>query len=334
MATIRDIAKLAEVSPSTVSRVLNHDETINVSLETRKRIFEVAENLSYQKTPRHPKVPSDTTTIGLIHWYSELQEINDPYFLSIRMGIEMECKLNNINLLKIYREEDTTWQLGEQKVDGFILLGQFDKNQIEYFKNQSENIVLIHTATPGFDFITIQVDFVLLTRNVLDYLINKGHQHIAYIGGREHIVGSTQLPIDPREEEFINYLSKLNLYKESYVRVGNYDFKDGYELMHSLIKENKTQIPSAVFIASDTLAIGAMRALNELGLSVPDDIAIISCNDIPTSQYTSPPLSTVKIHTEDMGQYGVKFLLEQIKGTLKENFKVIVPHELIIRESC
>ncbi len=334
MATIRDIAKLAEVSPSTVSRVLNHDETINVSLETRKRIFEVAENLSYQKASRTPRMNSDTTTIGLIHWYSELQEINDPYFLSIRMGIEMECKLNNINLIKIYRDENIVYNLGEQKLDGLILLGQFDKGQIEHLKRQCENIVLIHTSTPSFDFINIQVDFILLTRNVLDYLISKGHQHIAYIGGREHIIGSSKLPTDPREDEFINYLSKLNLYNEHYVKVGNYDFKDGYELMHSLIKENKNHIPSAVFIASDTLAIGAMRALNELGLSIPDDIAIISCNDIPTSQYTSPPLSTVKIHTEDMGQYGVKFLLEQIKGTFKESFKVIVPHELIIRESC
>ncbi|ADZ82239.1 LacI family DNA-binding transcriptional regulator [Cellulosilyticum lentocellum] len=334
MATIRDIAKLAEVSPSTVSRVLNHDETINVSIETRKRIFEVAENLSYQKSPRNSKISSDTPTIGLIHWYNELQEINDPYFLSIRMGIEMECKLNNVNLIKFYHDEEMTYDLGDQKLDGLILLGQFDKEQIEYFKKQCENIVLIHTTTSDFDFINIQVDFILLTRNVLDYLINKGHQHIAYIGGREHIVGSSKLSLDPREEEFISYLSKLNLYNEHYVKVGNYDFKDGYELMHSLIKENKDHIPSAVFIASDTLAIGAMRALNELGLVIPDDIAIISCNDIPTSQYTSPPLSTVKIHTEDMGQYGVKFLLEQIKGNFKENFKVIVPHELIIRESC
>lgn len=334
MATIRDIAKLAEVSPSTVSRVLNHDETINVSIETRKRIFEVAEDLSYQKTPRNPKTSSDTPSIGLIHWYSELQEINDPYFLSIRMGIEIECKLNNINLIKIYNDESSTYHLGEQKLDGLILLGQFDKQQIDYFKKQCENIILIHTTTSDFDSITIQVDFALLTRNVLDYLINKGHQHIAYIGGREHIIGSSSLTIDPREEAFISYLSKLSLYNPCYVKVGQYDFKDGYELMHRLIKENSGHLPSAVFIASDTLAIGAMRALNELGLTIPDDIAIISCNDIPTSQYTSPPLSTVKIHTEDMGQYGVRFLLEQIKGNFKENFKIIVPHELIIRESC
>lgn len=334
MATIRDIAQMADVSPSTVSRVLNHDETINVSIETRKRIFEVAENLSYQKTPRNQKTNASATTLGLIHWYTELQEINDPYFLSIRMGIELECKLNNINLVKIYREEDCHYNLEDQKCDGLILLGQFDTKQIDTFKKQCENIVLIHTHLPNFDFIHIQVDFALLTRNALDYLISKGHKHIAYIGGREQVIGNDKLPIDPREEEFINYLTKLGLYYPPYVKVGNYDFKDGYELMHLLMKENHKQPPSAVFIASDTLAIGAMRALNELGLTIPDDLAIISCNDIPTSQYTSPPLSTIKIHTESMGQYAVKFLLEQLKGLLKENFKVVVPHELIIRESC
>jgi LacI family transcriptional regulator len=334
MATIRDIAKLAEVSPATVSRVLNLDETISVSIDTKKRIFEVAENLSYQKPNRAPKSSSNALNIALIHCCSELQELNDPYFLSIRIGIDEECKANNLNLTKLFNEDALNGNFPSESFDGVILLGRFLENQINAFRKYSENIVFVHGVAPRFEFDSVQVDFKQITRDVLDYLLSKGHTKIAYIGGRERVIGSEEVLTDDRENEFIDYLTKLDLYQPSYIRVGHYDFKDGYELMYDLIKNNKDNLPSCVFMASDSLAIGGIRALNELGLSIPDDLSIIGCNDIPASQYTSPTLSTIKIYTKFMGELGVKLLLEQINDARKEKVKIIVPHKLIVRESC
>ncbi|MDF2614359.1 MAG: transcriptional regulator, LacI family [Clostridia bacterium] len=334
MATIRDIAKLAQVSPATVSRVLNLDETISVSLETKQRIFEVAENLSYQKPNRSPKSTSNVLTIGLISCCSELEELNDPYFLSIRIGIDEECKANNLNLVKIYKEDALSGSFPCESFDGMILLGRFEENQINNFRRYSETIVFAHGASTGFEFDSVQVDFRQITRDVLDYLIDKGHTNIAYIGGREKVVGAAELGADDRESEFVDYLTRLNLYNPSYVRVGHYDFKDGYELMHSLIQANKDNPPSCVFMASDSLAIGGIRALNELNLRIPEDISIIGCNDIAACQYTSPTLSTIKIYTKFMGELSVKLLLEQITDTRKEKIKVVIPHKLIVRESC
>ncbi|WP_069998285.1 LacI family DNA-binding transcriptional regulator [Cellulosilyticum sp. I15G10I2] len=334
MATIRDIARLAEVSPATVSRVLNLDESISVSLETKKRIFEVAENLSYQKPNRSPKSTSNNLNIGLIHCCNELQELNDPYFLSIRIGIDEECKTNNLNLHKVYKDDVIANHFPAESLDGMILLGRFEENQIDIFRKYSDNIVFLHGTSSHFEFDSVQVDFRQITRDVLDYLIAKGHTKIAYIGGREKVLGASDLLTDDRESEFIDYLSRLNLYNPSYIRVGHYDFKDGYELMHSLIKANANNLPSCVFMASDSLAIGGIRALNELGLSIPETISIIGCNDIPASQYTSPTLSTIKIYTKFMGELGVKLLLEQINDIRKEKIKVTIPHKLIVRESC
>ena len=334
MATIRDIAKLAEVSPATVSRVLNLDETISVSLETKKRIFEVAENLSYQKPVRTPKSTSNVLNIGLIHCCNELEELNDPYFLSIRIGIDEECKTNNLNLIKIYKEDVLANHFPLESFDGIILLGRFEENQINSFKKYSNNMVFVHGTSPHFEFDSVQVDFRQITRDVLDYLIGKGHTKIAYIGGREKVLGANDLSTDDRESEFIEYLTKLSLYNPSYIRVGHYDFKDGYELMHTLIKDNKDDLPSCIFMASDSLAIGGIRALTELGLSIPNDISIIGCNDIPACKYTSPTLSTIKIYTKFMGELGVKLLLEQINDVRKEKIKVVIPHKLIVRESC
>ncbi|MDF2596812.1 MAG: transcriptional regulator, LacI family [Clostridia bacterium] len=334
MATIRDIAKLAEVSPATVSRVLNLDETISVSIDTKKRIFEVAENLSYQKPNRAPRLPLNNLNIGLVHCCNELEELNDPFFLSIRIGIDEACKANNLNLIKIYKEDVLADSFPALRFDGIILLGRFEETQVNSFKKYSDHIVLLHGSSSCFEFDSIQVDFRQITRDVLDYLLAKGHTKIAYIGGRESVIGANDLSTDDRESEFIDYLSRLNLYNPDYIRVGHYNFKDGYELTHALIKANQDNLPSCIFMASDSLAIGGLRALNELALSIPNDLSIISCNDIPACQYTSPTLSTIKIYTKFMGELGIKLLLEQINEVRKEKIKIIIPHKLIVRESC
>ena len=334
MATIRDIARLAKVSPATVSRVLNLDETISVSLETKQRIFEAAEKLSYQKPSRSAKAAPSSLNIGLIHCCNEIEELNDPYFLSIRIGIDEECKTNNLNLIKIYKDDALNGYFSTDHFDGIILLGRFEESQVDIFRKLSEHMVFTHGISPNFEFDTVQADFRQITRDVLDYLINKGHTQIAYIGGREKVVGASELSTDDRESEFVDYLTKLNLYNPSYVRVGHYDFKDGYELMHSLMKDNKKNPPSCVFMASDSLAVGGIRALSELNMRIPEEISVIGCNDIAACQYTSPTLSTIKIYTNFMGELSVKLLLEQINDARKEKIKTIVPHKLIVRESC
>lgn len=333
MATIKDIANLTGLSPSTISRVLNHDETINVSNETRRRIFEAAEMLCYTKHIKPKKVPKNLLTFGLIHWYNEYQEINDPYFISIRMGIEDECKNNNINLIKIYNDENQINNLNSANFDGIIILGRFNEEKINYFKQFSENIIFVHSNNPKFQYDLVQADFKELTEDVLNYLITEGHTKIGFIGGREEIPYNKEKIVDHREIQFKYYMKKKNLYRPEYVKIGNYNYKDGYELMKQLIEENKKDLPTAVFVASDSLAIGAIKAINEAGLKIPYDISIIGCNDIPASQYLSPALSTVKIYTEFMGQIAVKLLLEQINGVRPYCVKVTVPHELIIRES-
>jgi LacI family transcriptional regulator len=334
MATIKDISEITNVSPSTISRVLNHDETINVSIDTRKKIFEAAEMLSYTKHIKPKTNVENIFKFGLVHWYNEFQELNDPYFISIRMGIEEECRTNNISLVKIYNDDAQANTLAANHFDGLIILGKFDKSKIDSFKQISNNIVVVHSNNIKFEFDSVQADFRELTNDVLKYLLSCGHKKIGFIGGREIISGNNENIRDIREIQFINYLNAKGFYKHEYVKIGSFDFKSGYELMKELIEENYENLPTSVFIASDTLAIGAIRAINEAGFKVPKDISVFGCNDIPTSQYTSPPLSTVKIYTEFMGQTAIKLLLEQINGTREFFIRVTIPHKLIFRESC
>lgn len=333
MATIRELAKLCGVSPATVSRVLNHDETISVSKETQKKIFETAELVSYQKPVRAKKKEPASLTIGLIHWFNELQELNDPYFISIRLGIEEACNANSIQLVKIFNSDALEGNFPDVNFDGLIILGKFSSEHIDRFKTYSPNIVFIHSTDQHFSYDSVTVDFSDITEHLLQHIVSNGHTKIGFIGGNEFLPYTNTLLEDKREITFKDSLSRLGLYNPDYVRIGHFDFHSGYTLMHDLLKANKNDLPTCIFAASDTLAIGALRAITEAGLSVPNDIQLIGCNDIPTSQYTSPTLSTVKIFTELMGQTGVKLLLERISGERTESLKVIVPHKIILRES-
>lgn len=333
MATIRELAKLCNVSPATVSRVLNHDETISVSKETRQKIFETAERVSYQKPQRTKKAKPSTLTFGLVHWFNELQELNDPYFISIRMGIEKACTAQSIQLVKIFNSDTLEENFPSVHFDGLIVLGKFSDEHIQRFKVYSPHVVFIHSNEQYFDHDAVVVDFSDITNHILHKVIESGHSKIGFIGAQE-ILPFTQTTLeDQRESTFRDFLSKLDLYHEEYVRIGQFDFHSGYMMMKDLIDTHPSNLPTCIFAASDTLAIGALRAINEANLTIPDDIQLIGCNDIPTSQYTSPALSTVKIYTELMGETGVKLLLERVSGERTEALKVIVPHKIILRES-
>ncbi|MFZ5969854.1 MAG: LacI family DNA-binding transcriptional regulator [Bacillota bacterium] len=332
MATIKDIAQKAGVSPATVSRVLNYDQTLSVTDETRKKIFEVAEDLDYKTVRERNKVQDSRMKIGLIHWYSEKEELGDPYYLYIRMGVERECFQKNIDLLKFFKEDGKYIEFGPDNVDGLIAVGKFSHDDIEKFLQFSPNIVFVDSSPDDKKFDSVILDFRKAMIEVLDFIVGLGHKKIGYIGGREYIGTSRELIEDEREVTFIKYLREKGLFDETYMHVGSFTAKDGYELMKKAVSlEN---LPTAFFIASDTMATGALRALYESEMQVPKDISIVGFNDIATSKYLVPPLTTVKVHTEFMGETAVGLLMERIRNNREISKKVVIPCELIIRDSC
>lgn len=341
MATIKDIAKLAGVSLATVSRVLNHDTSLSVADETRKRIFEVAEELDYKTIKQRNKSADRRIKIGVIHWYSEKEELGDPYYLSIAKGIEKECFCKNIEMLTIFKNGDmyTTNELNE--LDGVIAIGKFSKEDVDEFSIYSENIVFADFSPNEKQYDSVVLDFGKAMREVFDYLVGLGHSRIGFIGGKEY-VGRTKEPIaDEREKSYVEFMKSRDMFDEGLIFRGRFTTEDGHNLMREAIgkgifdkEKSGAPAPTAFFIASDSMAIGAIQALYESNINVPNDVSIISFNDIPTSKYLIPPLSTVKVHTEFMGVMAVNLLIDRICGKREIPIKVIVPTELVIRESC
>ncbi|MBC2580754.1 LacI family DNA-binding transcriptional regulator [Clostridium sp. DJ247] len=329
MATIKDIAAKAGVSIATVSRVLNFDETINVSDSTKKKIFEVAEELDYVTLRERKVKKSDYINIGIVHWYSDKEELEDPYYLSIRMGIEKRCLSEHIYFVRINKGDKYD---KIENLDGIIAIGKFGQNDIESFNNLTNNIVFVDSSPDENMYDSVVVDFRKAVTNALDYFISQGHKEIFYIGGEEYVNNCREKLKDYREDTYIEYMNSIGKYNSDYVLLGNYTHADGYKLMKETLSRKKP--PMAFFIASDSMAIGAYKAVLEAGFNIPKDISIIGFNDIPTAKYMTPALSTVKVYTDFMGETAVDLILERLKSGRTINKKVMIPTKLIIRESC
>lgn len=331
MATLKDIATLAGFSLATVSRVLNHDASLNVSDDTRKRIYEVAEELGYQTIRQRSRNLSKRIRIGVIHWYSQKEELGDPYYLSVAKGIEKECFSKKIEFASIFKDGDkyTTGELND--LDGFIAIGKFSNEDIQEFSMYSKNIVFVDSSPNEKIYDSVVVDIRSATREVLKNMVNGGHRRIGFIGGREY-VGKHKTPLeDERERTYRDFTKERGIYEEGNIYIGFFTTEGGYDMMKKAVL--KGDIPTAFFVASDSMAMGVIQALYESGLKVPQDVGIVSFNDIHTSKYLIPPLSTVRVHTEFMGATAVGLLLERIKENREIPKKVVIPTELIIRES-
>ncbi|ALC92298.1 LacI family transcriptional regulator [Bacillus sp. FJAT-18017] len=326
MATIKDIAKLANVSITTVSRVLNYDDTLNVSPETRKRVFEAAEDLSYVVAPK--KKQKSKWKVGLYDSFSLEEELVDTYYLSIRVALEKKLNEKGIDFYRIDKEGN-----GEnpKKLDGILALGTFKQKDIEEIKGFDTPSVFVDSNPDEEYFDSVNIDFKSATKSALNYLIGLGHERIGFIGGVETDMYGNRFK-DLRQDVFETYLKEKHIFNEELVKIGGYDPKDGYiHLREMLSGEIK---PTAVFVANDTIAVGCYKAAYELGVKIPEHLSIVGFNDVATAKYMMPPLTTVKLYTEIMGETAVDLLIDRLTSKREVSKKITINTKLIIRESA
>lgn len=327
LATIKDIAERAGVSIATVSRVLNYDPTLSVTDETRKRIVEAAEELSYKKRPAKKTAAKK---IAIIHWYTEKEEMEDLYYMSIRHGIEQRCQQLDIQFANYFYDE--LKGIKNDQLQGIIAIGKFSLEQVAEMAEVTDNVVFADCSPDDDLYDSVIIDFDKASRKIMDYLIEKGHDSIGYIGGREAYKGSSVEIADQREKSFRSYMAEKELLNEDLVYIGSFSVASGYSLMKQAIKELGDRLPTAFFAGNDLIAIGCLRALHEENISVPERVNIIGINDISVSKYVFPALSTLKVHTELMGETAIEMLLERIDGRRVAK-KIFISTELVIRNS-
>lgn len=327
MATIKDIARRAKVSSATVSRVLNRDETLSVSPETRQRVLEIAEELGYRSRRRRQ---SAKQSVGVITWHSRAVESEDFYYQTIRKGVESALMRAGIQPRLIYKDEDATAAMSAP-LDGLIVIGKFSDDELMGYQALASQVVLVDSMTELSEVDSVSVDLYQLAIDGLRAMHQRGVKRFGFIGGRETVGTHKHAFIDKRELAFRDFLSDLGEAAEPpRIYVGEFGIKTGYVLMQRAIREGP--LPDAFFIASDYLALGSLRALHEAGIAVPAQVRLMSVNNLEMTQYASPTLTTIEIPQTHLGETAVDLLLERLAGRTYSK-RVILPYRIIWRES-
>lgn len=326
--TIKDIARLANVSHTTVSRALNNSPFIKEN--TKKKIIEIANQLNYVPNYNAKSlVLNKSYNIGV--FFSTISKGTSPsFFHEIIDGVNSNIEEKYNLVIKGIDDLKSLNYISKDRFDGIILVSQ----------SESDNQVI-------YDVISKDIPLVVLNRKVeidnvanilssekegayeaTDYLIKNGHKDIAIIEGKEGFKSSVF-----RREGYINALinNKIKINNEYIVR-GEYNVESGFKAMKKLLGLRK--IPTAVFCSNDDMAFGAMRAIEEHELRVPEDISIIGFDDSEFCNYVSPALTTVRKLSHKVASAGCKKLLEIINDSDKTlNDKVYISTKLIIRDS-
>lgn len=325
MVTLKEISEITKLSPSTISRILNEDSSLNVQESTKKRVLEVAQQLNYKLVKKNNKnISVSNGNFAVISSFSEKEEINDPYYLSIKYGIKNEANLKNLNISFFYESDFSLLK----DVDGIIVIGKFEDESLEQLKKITSNILLLDQQKKSVKFDSISVDLEEITKSILIHFTKCGFQKIGYIGARDF-----ENIKDDREKTFINYCILNNFNYTNFIYVGNeFSSNMGYELMTKMI--NDQNIPEAILVANDSLAIGVIKACHENKIMIPETLSIFSINDIPASEFTFPSLSTVHIDSEFLGSFGLKLLLDRYETNRQFPVSVTIPTTLVFRDSC
>lgn len=332
MATLKEISEIVGVSISTISRVLNHDDTLLVSDETKMKIFEVAEDLEYKTiTQRKNKIKKNNKyKIGLVEMYDVSKKLEDPYYLLLKNTVEKECFYNNIKLVKLYNNGLKYESLEGKDLDGIIAIGKFSDEEIDLMNEYSSNIVFLDSSPDDEKYDSVKINFKMGVFSALNYLYNLGHTKIGYIGDSKTLGDNKLRERDVRLKYYNEYMNDKNILNEDYIINCSMTAAAGYAAMIEFIKRGN--LPTAFFVATDTVATGVLKALYENKINVPNDISLIGFNDIFVSRYTLPALSTVRVHIENMANACVGLMVERLNNRTYTK-KIIIPTQLIIRES-
>ena len=327
MATIKEIAEIVGVSSSAVSRVLNYDESISVSDETREAIFATADKIGYKKKVIYPKIEN----VALIFFADNEDELEDVFYHTVRDEIIKQAKSKNI-YLTIVEKEDGMEGIPKD-LNAFIAIGWLTRKQIDKLYKNCRNGVFIGTSPDEKLFDAVKPNMDSFVTQMVDYFVDKGHKDIGFIGGSDRNIDTGKPSMDIREWSFRQSASYYNCLNEEYILISDkYTVDDGYRLTKELLK--KDRLPSALCVASDTLAVGVLQALNEDGIQVPEQIAVFSINDVNVAKYLSPPLTTIHIDIPCICETALDLLRNRVLYGSRVTKLVFVNGTPIFRKSC
>lgn len=333
--TIKDVAKLAKVAPSTVSRVIANNPRI--SEKTKKKVREAMDELGYHPNFIARSLASQSTqAIGLVMPSSTDVVFQNPFFPTVLRGLSEGAHEKHYALYMTTGKTDNeildgvTQMVQGGRVDGVVLLySKIEDKVLMYLQERGIPFVVIGKPFKHVEEIThVDNDNFRATKEVTEYLIQLGHDHIAFVGGNLNLVVTVErlLGYEKALREAGIPLNDDYIVHEEFLREG------GQEAVRELISLKVP--PTALVVADDLMALGVLNTLDELGIKVPEDISIISFNNVLVSEMSRPPLTSVDINIFDLGFEAARSLIQKIENPKEPIKRIIIPHQIVKRFSC
>ncbi|MBK5482573.1 LacI family DNA-binding transcriptional regulator [Peribacillus sp. TH16] len=328
MIRIVDVAKEANVSTATVSRVISKSGT--VKSDTKERVLKAIELLNYQPNVLARQLRRmETKTILVV-----VPDITNTFFSKVLRGIESVAMESGYQVLlgdalnNVDRESGYLNILQQKKADGMILLtARIDGQVVEDIAKQFP-VVLACEYTEGFEIPTVSIDNISSARKATEHLINLDHKRIGFLSGpfnsvlgRDRLKGYNQA----MAQHSLPILSTM-------VQEGDFSYESGFNLTLKLLANEVP--PTAIFAANDEMAIGAIKAIKSKGLSVPGNISVVGFDDIKFASIFEPSLTTVAQPSFDIGRIAMELLIKIISKVNLEKSQYILDDKLVVRESC
>ncbi|WP_026907507.1 catabolite control protein A [Paucisalibacillus globulus] len=326
--TIYDVAREANVSMATVSRVVNGNP--NVKPTTRKKVLATIERLGYRPNAVARGLASKkTTTVGAI-----IPDISSIFFAELARGIEDIATMYKYNIILSNSDQNKDKEIQlintmlEKQVDGIIFMGgNISEEHVQQFSTASVPVVLAATFDDTDSIPSVNIDYEEAAYEATNYLIEKGNKKVAFISGKEAYT-INQL----KYQGYLRAMKEANLtIVEDYILTGDYTYESGIETVEKLM--NLPDKPTAIFTASDAIALGAIHGAQDLGYKVPEDIEVFGFDNTKLATMVRPTLSTVVQPTYDIGAVAMRLLTKYMNKEEVEENKVVLPHRLVERNS-
>lgn len=335
--TQADVARLAGVSQAMVSYVLNDNSNVSVPPETRQQILDAIEELGYVPNRAARSLRTNkTNTIACV-----VVDITNPFHTVFASGVQniterhsFDLILYNTNRLAA-KEHNALRLLRQGRVDG-VIMTSLHLTAKDFLPLLEINVpvvvqgpIVMPLQVAGFPLDSLHVNDVAAARAAVSYLVKRGHTRIGLLAG--------QPGTPPRRDRELGYRQTLAEYsipvEEALIRGGGFTEEGGYKSMQNLLKLSTP--PTAVFAASDLMAIGALIAIKEAGLKAPDDIAVVGFDDIPAAKLISPALTTIAQPLDQLGRRAAEMIFDRLNGTApEEGRREEIPYKLVVRESA
>lgn len=326
--TIYDVAREANVSMATVSRVVNGNP--NVKPTTRKKVLNTIERLGYRPNAVARGLASKkTTTVGAI-----IPDISSIFFAELARGIEDIATMYNYNIILSNSDQNKEKELHlintmlEKQVDGIVFMGgKITNDHVDQFQSAPVPVALAATIDESKTIPSVNVNYEEASYEVTRLLIDHGNQHPAFVSGQEDTEINNQ-----KHNGYIRALKESNQsVKDELIVKGDYSYDSGIEAIEQLLALDKR--PTAIFVASDEMALGVIHGAQDKGLKVPEDIEIFGFDNTRLATMVRPTLSTIVQPMYDIGAVAMRLLTKYMNKEEVEEQNVILPHRIIERNS-